>query len=235
MARTDERDLGDRDTDDDPNHFQEGLQKMGACPELIEWAGKFEDVFSAFGAFPRGDWLLWLGLKLGIDHQVMVKAACACAKLAFPFTKNEWPIRLVKAAERWASGDPSASPEKLASLVNKCRAAALEAGCHAEFQEANAIYAAVYAAKIVLQPDDAVVHGPKAALYAVEAAVEAATNRAHQAKIRRDMAWDCAMDVRKVFREDKRSGDLGRTYKLKITLGPEGITNMEESWVRGGA
>ena len=55
------------------------LNAMHACSESLEWVGKRVSPRAAWMACPRGDWLLWVAEQLGVDHRLLVLAACDCA------------------------------------------------------------------------------------------------------------------------------------------------------------
>lgn len=47
---------------------------------ILDWLETRRDFASAWVECPRGDWLLWLATRLGVDRRLVVKAACACAR-----------------------------------------------------------------------------------------------------------------------------------------------------------
>ena len=54
----------------------------------------------------RGDWMLWLAAKAGVDRHIVVEVACACARTALQYVPagEERPRRAVELAEAWARG-----------------------------------------------------------------------------------------------------------------------------------
>ena len=56
------------------------LVNNNACYNSIKWAGKRRINKAAWLSCPRGDWLLWLAARIGIDKNLIVFAACDCAE-----------------------------------------------------------------------------------------------------------------------------------------------------------
>jgi hypothetical protein len=79
--------------------------RLDACREAREWAAG-KTLEQAWAECPRGDWMLWLAGMLGIDRKVLVRATCACARLALPHVPagERRPLKSIKAAEAWTRG-----------------------------------------------------------------------------------------------------------------------------------
>jgi hypothetical protein len=88
--------------------FSSQLIKLHACAEAFLWA-KGKTLKRAWVTCPRGDWMLWLAVKTGIDPKLRVLAACDCARTALKYVKQGElrPLAAIETAERWASGDPA--------------------------------------------------------------------------------------------------------------------------------
>ncbi|AUX33312.1 uncharacterized protein SOCE836_054680 [Sorangium cellulosum] len=56
------------------------LLRLGACEEGRAWA-RGKALAEAWGTCARGDWLMWLAVRVGVDRRRIVLAACACARL----------------------------------------------------------------------------------------------------------------------------------------------------------
>src|SRR5438128_329732 len=95
------------------NALQQQLKRIGPCYDAVEWAARHNDPLIAWRECPRGDWLLWLVARLRIRRELLVLAACACARLALPFAKDEGPLHAIQMAEQWAGGDPRPSLEQV--------------------------------------------------------------------------------------------------------------------------
>ena len=145
------------------------LKRYRACKEAQEWAeehgGPLEDLWRDC---ERGDWLLWLAAKAGVDRRTVVTAGCACARTALQYVPagEERPRRAIETAEAWARGEVGraavqaavhaaedaafatagfASAACAASAADYAASAAAYAGYAATYAEA-AGYAATYAA-----------------------------------------------------------------------------------------
>jgi hypothetical protein len=128
------------------------LKKLNACSEAIEFGSKFPTLQAAWDKCKRGDWMLWYaGKKSGepesAKRKKLVLAACACARLALPYTKDPCVLACIETAEKWAGGKATIGELWLAR---------------------NAVYAADAAAYAVYAAD--------AATYAADAAYAAAAN-----------------------------------------------------------
>lgn len=83
------------------------LESEGAQHDVVEWARAYgTDWERAWNECPRGDWLLGIAARSGVDKKQIVLAAAACARLALePIDpREERPLRGIEAAESWANG-----------------------------------------------------------------------------------------------------------------------------------
>ncbi len=126
------------------NAIQYHLNRLKACKPALKWARTQDNPLDAWITCPRGDWLLWLALKLGVERRVVVQAACACARLALPFSEDERPLRAILLTERWLAGDKDVTLDKVKEAAEECREAALDAGCFADYAASNAAFAGMY-------------------------------------------------------------------------------------------
>lgn len=53
---------------------------------------------------PRGDWLLGIAERLGVEHVLLVRAAIGCARTAVGCFDGPEAARVLDAAERWTHG-----------------------------------------------------------------------------------------------------------------------------------
>jgi len=125
------------------------LETVGACREAREWLraerkrrpGAKRSI-ERWEACPRGDWLLWLAAKAGVDRRMVVMAACAVAREALVHVPagGDRPRRCIETAERWCRGEATIEDVRVAR-----RTAA--AAAHADADAADAAHAAAaYAA-----------------------------------------------------------------------------------------
>ena len=98
------------------------LTRLGACHEAREWAAG-KTLKQAWNECHRGDWLLWLAGRLDIDRKVLVRAACACARLALPHVPagETRPLEALETTEAWTRGE--ATIEEVRAAAEAARAA----------------------------------------------------------------------------------------------------------------
>ena len=86
--------------------FGTELEKMDACGSGVDWAGD-RSLAEIWRDCERGDWMLWLAARIGVDRKQIVLAACACARLnlsAVP-AGEERPRMAIETTERWCRGE----------------------------------------------------------------------------------------------------------------------------------
>ncbi len=159
------------------------LDKLGACEEARE-ASKGDSLRRVWQRCLRGDWLLWLAVKVGVDRKLIVMAACASARTALKYVAEgeARPLKAIETAEAWCRGD--------ATLEEVRTAGGVGAAAHAY---AAADYAA-YAAYAAAHADD---YAAAAADYAAAAADCAHAYAARDKALRR-----CATIVRRHITAD---------------------------------
>lgn len=169
----------------------ERLRSLGAHHDLVSWAGEHADWRGLWEACPRGDWLLAIAARLGAERPVLVRAACACARLALDQLPDdlEAPRRALEAAEGWARGQGDAGACQLAA--DRAEESAGSAGDPAA---QAAAMACVAAARSVADPQAA----PTAAAAAAQAAVFDAGDCAMMSALRYAQA-ECAERVRRAL------------------------------------
>lgn len=92
------------------SHWSNALP-ADTCDEARKWCLTQPDYQAAWDACERGDWLLWLAGRLGVDRRLLVRAACACARLALQHEPGARPqvCSFLDSAERHTTGgEPSA-------------------------------------------------------------------------------------------------------------------------------
>jgi hypothetical protein len=155
------------------------LQSLDACGEAITYAKTRRTLKTAWTNCERGDWLLWLAGRLGIDRKLLVRAACDCARLAMKYTTDPRPLRAIETAEAWCDGQAT-----LEEVRDAARAAA-----YATAYAADAAYAAARAAAYAA-------YAAAAARAAAYAAYAAYPSDAADADARKQTLTQCAELVR---------------------------------------
>ena len=85
---------------------QEWLRSAGAQGDVIDGLARFGDWATLYRECPRGDWLLAIAERLGVDHVALVRAAIACARIA---DGDEEATAVLDAAARWTEDRGAAS------------------------------------------------------------------------------------------------------------------------------
>jgi hypothetical protein len=107
------------------------------CEEATDWLSGHSDPQQAWEACERGDWMLWLlghlsGPPLSEGRRPLVLAACECARLTLPHTKDGRVLVCIETAERWAGGEASAEELREAQAdADAYAAAAADADAYA--------------------------------------------------------------------------------------------------------
>ena len=127
--------------------WQDNLTRLRACDEAVEWAQNYKTFPAAWEACKRGDWMLWLAARSGVDRKALVLAACACARPALKYVpKGEKRPRIaIETAERWARGEATIEDLRLTSAASAAYADA-DAAADASAAAADAAAAAADAA-----------------------------------------------------------------------------------------
>ena len=107
------------------------LKSKTACSESLTWLGD-RDLETAWAECPRGDWLLWLAAKAGIDRKRLVMTACATAREALQFVPagEDRPRKAIETAEAWCRGE--ATIEQVREARKNAAYAAADAYAYAD-------------------------------------------------------------------------------------------------------
>ena len=163
------------------------LKQLHACKEAYKWVGK-KTLKQAWATCERGDWMLWYAAKVDIDRKLLVKAACACARLALPYLPSDElrPARAIETAERWIDG--GATVEEVRNAAEAARATAdAYAAAAAAYTTTDAAAAsaydtaAAYAAEVARATADAYAAAADAAAAAAYTTTDAAAASAYAA------------------------------------------------------
>ena len=118
----------------------------GACSEARDWLDSLPPETTpeqAWALCPRGDWLLWLAERAGVDRRKLTSAACACARLVSDLMPPE-SARALSVVEAWCRGE--ASEDELRA-----------AEAWAAWAASAAAWAAAWAAAEAAHVDDAMI------------------------------------------------------------------------------
>lgn len=77
----------------------------------------------------RGDWLLWLAARAGVDRRLVVLAACDCAETALVRVPagEERPRIAIETARLWARGGATIAEARTAGFATAARGPSLAA------------------------------------------------------------------------------------------------------------
>lgn len=206
--------------------MKELLIKLNACDEAIEWAGD-RTIEEIVKDCDRGDWLLWLAKKIGIELQPLTLAKGHCANTVRHLMKNEKSIEAVDMAI--AFGEGRATMEELNNAATYAAAfEAAEAAADAAARAyATAAFYATYAA--------AEAAGAFAASYAAivgDAAADAATATFAAAYAAGDAAFypayaaDAAYAAKK--QNQKETAEICRKYIGQLIIDKCNELNTKE-------
>jgi hypothetical protein len=90
------------------------LESINACNSGAKWADSQSSYREAWDKCERGDWMLWIAKKQGVDLRVLTRAKVECAKVVEHLIKDERSINALRVAERFADGD--ATREELSTV-----------------------------------------------------------------------------------------------------------------------
>jgi len=116
------------------------LKKTGACIEAIEYVQSCRNYRPVWNKCERGDWMLWIAKKIGIDNKILTHAKYLCANQVRHLMKDKRSIAALDACKDYVEG--------------KITRKQLDADAAAAYAAAAAAAAAAYAAVDVAVDDD---------------------------------------------------------------------------------
>ena len=128
--------------------FKEYLKSLNACQPAVEWAGD-KPIEQVVAECHRGDWLLWLAKKCGVELQPLTLAKGHCANTVRHLMTDERSLKAVDVAI--AFGEGKATREELDTAAADAATAAYDAAAayvsaaHAD-HAASAANSSAYAA-----------------------------------------------------------------------------------------
>ena len=118
------------------------IEKHNACYEAVEYRKQFKTFKEAWEKCHRGDWMLWIANKEGVDKRLLTLAKARCAKTVIHLMKDKRSIKAVEVAEAYGNGEASEEDLKKAYIA----AAAVYADAAAAYSADTAAYSADAAA-----------------------------------------------------------------------------------------
>jgi len=92
------------------------LTKYNPCQEAVEFRNQFNTFQEAWDACPRGDWMLWIAQKVGVNIHPLTYTKALCAETVIHLMKDERSINAIKVAKRF--GKYKATAEELAKAAD---------------------------------------------------------------------------------------------------------------------
>ncbi len=173
------------------------LQRLNACHDAIAWCGD-RGSEQAWRECERGDWLLWIAVRLGIvDRRTVVAAACDCAELGRPYWRCE-DVDVLAAClgttRAWCRGEATIEQVRVAvdatytAVLTAADAVALAADAVLAADAAAFAADATYTAVLAADAAYAAAHAADAATYDGDARAEVLRQSAEI--VRRYIGWD---------------------------------------------
>ena len=87
--------------------LRDRIAHMRPCGGAVAWLGDQTDPALAWAKCDRGDWMLWIAARLGVDRRLVGRAKVDCARTALPYVREEDLLAVLLAlhvAEEFAAG-----------------------------------------------------------------------------------------------------------------------------------
>ena len=122
------------------------IEKYSPCKEAINFREQYASFEEAWNNCPRGDWMLWIAQKVGVNLQTLTLAKALCANTVRHLMKDERSRNAIDVALRF--GNNQATIEELDAAAYDAYAAAYAAydAYDATYADAAVDTAAAYAA-----------------------------------------------------------------------------------------
>ena len=136
------------------------INKYSPCKKALIFRAKFKTFQEAWQACPRGDWMLWIADKVGVDKKLLTLAKGMCAGTVRHLMKDERSLKAVDTAIAYGRG--KATKEQLDAAADAADAAAYDADAYdaaayaaTDAYDAADVYAATDAARVKNQKQTA--------------------------------------------------------------------------------
>ena len=161
------------------------IEQFNPCNDALIFRKKYKTFRGAWNNCPRGDWMLWIAKRVGIDIRLLTLAKGYCAKTVIHLMTDQRSKDAVKAAidyghgkiddvqlrnAVYAAANANANAADAAYAANAANANASDAASDAAYAAAVAAYSAAYAANAVYVAANAAAYAAYAAAYAADAA-----------------------------------------------------------------
>lgn len=80
------------------------IEKYRPCTEAVEFRRQHKSFKNAWNNCPRGDWMLWIAQRTGVDEKLLIKAKALCAKTVIHLMKDDHSKAAVQAALDYSDG-----------------------------------------------------------------------------------------------------------------------------------
>ena len=127
------------------NHIE--IEKYRPCTEALRFRMQYQTFKEAWAECPRGDWMLWIAQRVGVDLRTLTRAKALCALTVRHLMKDERSVRACEVALKFADGE--ATREELDAAAY----AAADVAADVYAADAAAAYAVAYAAYAVADAD----------------------------------------------------------------------------------
>jgi hypothetical protein len=158
--------------------YNKTLAKLDACKDARRWACiTNRSGYHLWRSCERGDWLLWLAAKIGVNRKLVVLTLCDCAETALQLVSEseDRPRKAIETTRAWCYGE---------ATIEDVRTAA-----YAAAYAAYAAYAAAYAVAYAAYAADAAYADDAAYAAAVAAYAGGADLRRMAAIVRKRIPW----------------------------------------------
>lgn len=121
--------------------LQRWLRDSGAQRDVIDGLARFGDDWAAMWIdCPRGDWLLGIAERVGVDHVALVRAAVACAELALDYVVPGEARVVLDVATRWTKGEATTEDvARATAALEEAAKAPADPSCEAGMRAAAAV------------------------------------------------------------------------------------------------
>ena len=124
------------------NHIE--IEKYRPCTEALRFRMQYQTFKEAWAECPRGDWMLWIAQRVGVDLRTLTRAKALCALTVRHLMEDERSVRACEVSLKFADGE--ATREELAAAADAAADAAAADAAAAAVVAADADADATYAA-----------------------------------------------------------------------------------------